>query len=253
MHASLHEPLTASSLPSPEPTVAAAASAVATPRVCVLIPCYREAAHIRAVVEGARATGHHVVVVDDGSPDDTAAVAAAAGAHVLRHAVNRGKGAAMVTGYEHVLKGDYDAVIALDGDGQHATAEIPRFVECLAKTGAKVIVGTRMHDTRKMPWLRRLTNRVMSGVLSWQMGQRVPDTQCGYRLLHRDALPLLLTRRASTGFAAESESLLWLARHGFQIASVPISTIYGDEKSKIRPLRDTWRFLAMLWRFRKER
>lgn len=226
---------------------------VPVPRVCVLIPCYREAAHIGPVVQGALRAGHDVVVVDDGSPDDTAEVAERAGARVLRHETNRGKGAAMVTGYEHVLRQGYDAVVVLDGDGQHDPAEIPRFVECLRSEGARVVVGSRMDDTRGMPWIRKLTNRTMSALLSWQMGQRVPDTQCGYRLWHRDALPLLLARRASTGFAAESESLLLAALHGHRIASVPISTIYGDEKSKIRPWRDTRLFVAMLLRFRRER
>jgi hypothetical protein len=111
------------------------------------------------------------------------------------------------------------------------------------------LVGNRMSDPRNMPWLRRLTNRFMSALLSRSIGQRVPDTQCGFRLYRCDAIPRLSTE--TSRFDAESEILLRLAQAGVRIGSVPIRVIYGDEKSKIRPFRDTIRFFSMLRRMRR--
>jgi len=140
----------------------------------------------------------------------------------------------------------------MDGDGQHLPEEIARFAEEFGRGGADCVMGTRMGDTRGMPWLRRLTNRFMSGLLSWQMGARVTDTQCGFRLLSRAVFPLAL-ECASGGFSAESEMLCQFALRGHVIREVPVSTIYGDEVSKIRPVRDTLRFAGMFMRFRRER
>ena len=218
-------------------------------RVCVLMPAYREAGRIGPVV--ARVRGHvpDVVVVDDGSPDATAAEAGQAGAVVVRHEVNRGKGAALASGFEHVRQAGFDVVITMDGDGQHDPADLPRFVEAYVRTGIPVILGNRMGDTAHMPVVRRWTNRFMSWLLSREMKQYVPDTQCGYRLYRNDVIPFVAAR--SAGFAAESETLLYVADRGIRIDSVPIATVYRDERSKIRPLRDTIRFFAMLARYRR--
>ena len=161
----------------------------------------------------------------------------------------------MNTGFRHVLaQGDhYDAVVVLDGDGQHLPEEIPAFAAKFAETRAAAIVGTRMDDTARMPLVRRLTNRFMSGLLSRQMGQRIPDTQCGFRLYRRDVLPLLLEHGRFAGFAADSEALLLISLEGHAIPSVRVSTVYGDERSKIHPARDTIRFIRLLLHFRAVR
>ena len=208
---------------------------------CIVIPCYREAGRIGATVTAVSAHCPHVVVVDDGSGDGTAEEAAAAGANVIRHETNRGKGEALNTGFAHARERGYDFVITMDGDGQHAPDDIPAFLEAYKETGAPVLVGTRMRNTDSMPLVRRLTNRFMSWLLSRMMGQRVPDTQCGYRLYRTDALTSMPS--VSQRFAAESEILLDLAADGVQIESVPITIIYGDEQSKIHPFRDTLRFI----------
>lgn len=141
--------------------------------------------------------------------------------------------------------------ITLDADGQHAPADIPAFRHAYELTRSPVIVGNRMGDVADMPWIRRLVNRFMSYLLSRTMGQYVPDTQCGYRLYHRSAFPNQLFDPHSHRFAAESEILLRLSLQGRKIGAVPIQTIYGNEKSKVRPVADTLRFLLMLHRFRK--
>lgn len=216
----------------------------------VVIPAYREATRIGPVVRSAVAQGGLVLVVDDGSPDDTARVAQEAGAVVLRHERNRGKGAALETGFQEAVRRGCEVVITLDADGQHDPAEIPAFLEAYRRTGIPVLIGSRMADAAAMPRMRRLTNRFMSWLLSRWMGHYLPDTQCGYRLYRSDLLPLVVA--GSQGFAAESEVLLRLAARGVRMDAVRIRTIYGNEKSKIRPGRDTWRFFRMVWRFRHE-
>ena len=222
------------------------------PKVMVLIPCFREGARIAFVAGESVSQGFHTVVVDDGSDDDTAAAAEAAGATVIRHEVNKGKGPAVATGLAYAASKGYDAVVMLDGDGQHLPSEISRFIEKFAETEDDFIIGTRMSDTAKMPFIRRMTNRFMSWLLSRQIGHRISDTQCGFRLISKRAIPVALNC-SSGGFSAESEILLQLALAGYKMSEVNVSTVYGSEKSKIRPVRDTVKFVKMLRHFRNQR
>lgn len=220
------------------------------PKGGVIIPAYREAKRIAGVVREVLKHIRPVIVVDDGSPDSTAAEAEAAGAIVIRHARNLGKGAALNTGFTHAIRERFDFVITMDADGQHAPADIPRFIEEYRRSGVAVLVGSRMADPKGMPLIRKLTNRCMSWYLSRAMGQSVPDTQSGFRLYGAKALPLAATK--SSRYDAESETLLRLAFNKIKIGSVPITVIYrGDEKSKIRPFRDTLRFFKMVWNFKR--
>ncbi len=218
---------------------------------CVLLPAYQEGGRIGRTVEAVRAYCSDVVVVDDGSTDGTSEEAREAGAIVVPHERNMGKGVALQTGFKHVMKAGYDCVVTMDGDGQHAPEDLPGFLDVYRESGAPVVVGNRMSDPRTMPLVRRLTNRFMSWLLSRRMGQHVPDTQNGYRLYDREVLPILLAT-VSEGFAAESEVLLDLSEAGKTIASAPTRIIYGDERSKIRPVRDTIKFFRMLHRHQRE-
>ena len=220
-------------------------------RGCVVIPAYNEERRIAAVVRRVREQVPAAIVVDDGSRDGTAREAEEAGALVLRHETNRGNGAALETGFRYARGKGFDYVITMDGDGQHDPADLPKFVEAYVRTGIPVLVGNRMVDAGGMPWVRRFTNRVMSWLLSREMGQYVPDTQCGYRLLRCDVVPLVSAE--STRYAAESEMLLHVADRGIRIDAVPVATIYRDEKSKINPFRDTIRFISMLRRYRQKK
>lgn len=220
-----------------------------TPKGCVIIPAYREAGRIGAVIQGIKEFIPDVLVVDDGSPDETAVQAEQAGAQVIRHAVNSGKGAALDTGFRAAREQGFEIAITMDGDGQHAPSDIPGFVQMYRQSKIPVLVGTRMSDTRTMPWVRRLTNQFMSWLLSREMGQWVPDTQCGYRLYALAVVPEISAQ--SKRFAAESEILMDLSHKGIKIGAVPIATIYGTERSKIHPIKDTWRFYRMLRHYRK--
>ncbi len=214
-------------------------------RWCVLLPAYQEQGRIGHTVRAILPYCAEVVVVDDGSSDHTANEAREAGAIVVSHERNMGKGAALQTGFRHAMEAGYSCVVTMDGDGQHAPEDLPGFLDLYRDSGAQVVVGNRMSDPRTMPLVRRLTNRFMSWLLSRRMGQHVPDTQNGYRLYGRKVLPILLAT-VSEGFAAESEVLLSLADAGENIVSAPTRIIYGDERSKIRPVRDTIKFFGML-------
>ena len=223
------------------------------PKTCVIIPAYHEEAHIGDVVREVRDYCADVIVVDDGSSDHTAQEATAVGATVLTHIQNQGKGAALQTGFDYARENGYELAITMDADGQHAPSDIPAFLQAYARTGSVALVGNRMDHPAGMPGLRRFVNRFMSALLSRLIRQHVPDTQCGFRLYHRSAFPAEAYDRTSRRFAAESEILLRLALAGHKIGAVTIQTIYGSEKSKVRPLADTIRFVRLLRRFRKIR
>lgn len=213
--------------------------------VCGVIPAYQAARTIQSLVEEVRQYLNRVIVVDDGSKDGTATRAEAAGATVLRHPVNRGKGAALRTGLAYCLEHPCEFVLTMDADGQHLPEMIPCFLRAYQRTHIPVLVGNRMADSHRMPLLRRRTNQIMSRWISRVTHQYVPDSQCGYRLFHQSVLPYLFAE--SNRFAAESEVLLHLADRGIRIDSVRIPVIYGrNQRSSIRPARDTLQFLQML-------
>lgn len=217
----------------------------------VVVPAYRESSRVGDTVRAIRKLCDTVIVVDDGSKDGTAEEARSAGADVIVHDRNRGKGVALETGFRRAQELNADVVITLDADGQHDPEDIPSFLRQYSSAGQEVIVGNRMANKGNMPLVRRWTNRLMSAFLSALMRQWVPDTQNGFRLYSIKALPFV--KAESRGFAAESEQLLYLAYQGFQIGSVPVRTIYGNEKSKIHPLRDTFRFFNMVARYYRHR
>jgi glycosyltransferase involved in cell wall biosynthesis len=221
--------------------------------VAALIPCYFEERHIRDVASRTRAQVDTVLVVDDGSTDRTSDEARETGVEVIRHDKNQGKGGAIKTGLrELTARQDADWILILDGDGQHLPEEIPHFFAAANEHNAAMIVGNRMSDTRKMPLVRKLTNMTMSGLISVIIGQRVPDSQCGFRMFRKD-LASAFVDMPSSNFDFESEMLAIAARKGVKIAAATVSTVYGDERSKIHPFRDTVRFFQLLGRLRQER
>lgn len=196
-----------------------------------VIPAFQEGPRIAAVVEAAR-LHLPVVVVDDGSTDDTVARAEAAGATVLRQVPNAGKGAALRAGFRYALELGAEAVITLDGDGQHDPDEIPSFLAAVEASRPELIVGRR--DLRAMPPVRRLSNALGGLLLSVAVGQDVPDNQSGYRLIGRHLMTALLDSREA-GFEFEVEMIARCIVLGLPIAWIPIRTIYAGEPSHIRP------------------
>ena len=219
------------------------------PSIAAVIPAYREEKHIGDVVRRTRQQLDDVLAVDDGSDDQTAARAREAGAEVIVHPQNRGKGESIKTGLRHWLDRQFDYVVILDADGQHLPEEIDRFVNAASTLDAQLFIGTRMNDLSGMPPLRRIVNRYMSKRISRVCGQEIPDTQCGFRMLHRQLVPDVLG--GADRFDYETEMLIFASRKGYRIESVPISTVYCDEVSSIHPIRDTIRFFKLMRRYRK--
>lgn len=220
--------------------------------VAALIPCYFEEKYICEVARRTHAQLDTVLIVDDGSTDGTETQARASGVEVVRHPLNQGKGAAIKTGLRDLAaRPNIEYILILDGDGQHSPEEIPRFLEAANRSHAQMLVGNRMENTVKMPFVRKMTNRFMSWQISRVCGRKIPDSQCGFRMIHRD-LASALAAIETTKFDYETEMLVVASRKGCEIGAVPISTIYGDEISKIHPVRDTLRFVSMMRRFNRE-
>jgi len=219
------------------------------PSMAAVIPAYDEEKHIGDVVRRTRQQLDHVLVVDDGSNDQTAARAREAGAEIIVHPQNRGKGEAIKTGLRHWLDRQFTWALILDADGQHRPEEIDRFVNVALASDAQMFIGNRMNDLAGMPLLRRIVNHCMSKRISRICGQEIPDTQCGFRMLHRQLIPDVLG--GANRFDYETEMLIFASRKGYRIESIPIATVYSDEISSIHPIHDTIRFFKLLRRYGK--
>lgn len=220
-------------------------------KICVIIPAHNEEKYIAAVVAAVRSKGFDVVVIDDGSADRTSPLAQQSGATVLRNEPRGGKGFSLKRGFAYAVEHNYDGVIAMDGDGQHDAADLEKFSAAAQGKKMCLINGSRMGDTKTMPFVRRVTNRLMSWMISQICGQRIEDTQCGYRYISADLLRRI--ELTANDFEIETEMLLKSCRAGCEVLAVPVKTIYRDEKSKINPVKDTIRFFSYLFKEIKNR
>lgn len=211
------------------------------PKIAAIIPALNAERTLAKVVEDTRRHLEHVLVIDDGSSDRTGDVARSAGALVLRHEVNRGKGAALKTGFAWALKHGCDAVITLDADGQHLPAEIPKFLSKWRVGGAQLIIGGRAHLFQHMLPRRRNANRLSAWSISKAAGVPIADSQSGFRLYSAELLRSLHLH--TDGFDMESEVIVLAGRRGFRIVSIPIELgfVDGIATSHYKPLKDTLR------------
>ena len=215
-----------------------------------LIPALNAAQSIASVVEATRRELEPVVVIDDGSSDATGTVARASGATVLRHEVNRGKGAALKTGFQWALERDCDGVITLDADGQHLPAEIGKFIRAREQSGADLIIGGRAHLFGGMLPRRRMANRFSASSISWASGVTISDSQSGFRFYSARLLRTISLR--TDGFDLESEVIVRAGRNGLAIETIPIDLGFVDglATSHYRPLADTLRIVWTVARAR---
>ncbi len=209
--------------------------------IAVLIPALNAAGSIAAVVRESRAILGPVLVVDDGSFDGTGAAALDAGAAVIRHPVNRGKGAALKTGFAWAMENGFDGVITLDADGQHLPAEIAKIVEAERETGADLVIGGRAHLFDQMLPRRRMANRFSAWTIAKASRTSVTDSQSGFRYYSARLIRTLELR--SDGFDLESEVIVRAGLRGFQVVTTPIELgfVDGIATSHYKPLVDTLR------------
>jgi len=208
-------------------------------RVLVVIPALNAERSLGDIVRGAREQIDEILVVDDGSTDRTAAVAVDAGAKVMSHGVNRGKGAALKTGFSFALQRGYDAVLTLDADGQHLPREIPKFLTARAETHADLIIGGRAHLFHQMVPRRRMANRFSAWCIARASMTNVDDSQSGFRLYSANLL--LKARLRSDGFDLESEVIVRAGCDGFKVITIPIDLgfVDGVSKSHYKPVKDS--------------
>ncbi|MBD3385300.1 glycosyltransferase [candidate division KSB1 bacterium] len=217
--------------------------------VLITLPVFNEAEFLESVLfEMCRyVSPENILVVDDGSTDGTLEKAANGDWNVISHTSNLGKGKAIQTAITYAIKSGYDWIVTLDGDGQHPPRYIPDFIRFIrGKSDADVIVGNRYDRYKKMPVMRIMSNGITSVIVSLCAGnQRIMDSQCGFRALRLAAIPLQNLQQS--GFQFESELLIRIGKAGGRIYSLPIETVYGSERSSIRAVRDTLKFIGLIF------
>ena len=220
------------------------------PGIAAAIPAYQAGRSVGEVVRGAFEYVERVLVVDDGSDDGTADSARAAGAEVLVHERNRGKGAALASAFDQLFGEGYEWVATLDADGQHLPSELPRLFG--ARAEADLVLGLRMSAFARMAPVRRIANQTSSRLISLAAGRELADVQTGFRLYSARLIDAL--GFDETGFEAESAVVVRAARQGFRIAMTPIELGFADGRctSHYRPLRDSVRIARAVTRARLE-
>jgi glycosyltransferase involved in cell wall biosynthesis len=217
--------------------------------VVLIIPAYNESMAIADVVK--RATQHiaHVIIVDDGSTDNTADIVHALPVTLIRNEKNLGKGEALIRGFVAALALGATHVITMDGDGQHNPHDLPRLVQAIEKAPKAVVIAARLGNTQAAPKGRLMANRVADFFISWAAGQRVYDTQSGFRVYPAHLLTLFQKHYSQCqSFVFESEIILKAAQCRLPIAAIAIDSLYpkSARHSHFQPARDIWEITRMV-------
>ena len=199
-----------------------------------IIPAYNEEKALADVIGKTFEHVDEVIVVDDGSSDKTSEVAIEAGARVIKHSVNLGKGEALKSGFKAV--GDDSIIITIDGDGQHNPSEIPDLVRPIIEDGADLVNGSRYMNgpEENTPAYRRVGQKVLDIASNISAGTKVTDSQSGFRAFSPKSKNVF--RFKDTGFGIESEMLVDAAEAGLKIVEVPITVRYDLDGSTKDPI-----------------
>jgi glycosyltransferase involved in cell wall biosynthesis len=203
------------------------------PKVIAGLPAFNEAKYIGTLVLGARQYVDQVIVVDDGSSDNTASIARLAGAEVVQHPKNMGYGAAIRTLLAEAKKRDADVLVILDADYQHDPGQIPNLLRPIGE-GYDCVIGSREHEARKIPFYRRLGQKVILNSLSVLSGGELTDSECGFRAFSRNALATLELKE--NGMAVSAETIAEATRRNLKVTQVPVSVTYYKDSSTHNPL-----------------
>lgn len=221
-------------------------------RIAVVVPALNEALRIRDVVQGALRHCPNVIVVDDGSDDGTADAIADLPVVLLRHATRMGKGAGLRTGFAEALRRGLDAVVTMDGDGQHSADDIPRLLAAANRRPGWIVIGARLRKRANQPLYRRLANQFGDWGIAWGTGYQVADSQSGQRLYPANVCALACAGIPGEDFVFEAQVVMSAAQElGTRCVSVPIEARYNVvhaapdfRPSHFRPLRDLWRITS---------
>ncbi len=217
-------------------------SATDPARIAVVIPALNEELAIRGIVEGVLAICPNVIVIDDGSTDATVERIADLPVTLIRHVTSLGKGQGLRDGFRKARELGFDAVVAMDGDGQHLVADVPRLLAAARAYPEHIVIGARIRHRENQPVGRRRANAVADWGISWGCATPVADTQSGQRYYPLGALELVDID--ADDFVFEAALLIAAARDKqIGIVSVPIDSRYHGEfrGSHFRPVRDVTR------------
>ncbi|MCK4916753.1 MAG: glycosyltransferase family 2 protein [Candidatus Omnitrophica bacterium] len=215
--------------------------------IWVIIPAYNESRSLEIVLKGLKDRNLSILVVDDGSKDNTYKLAKKWADVVIKSKRNFGKGVSIKKGISYLKENKlFDCIITMDADGQHSLLDLDKFIK-EAEAGVSVLVGNRMDNHSGMPLTRVVANNLMSWIISAIIRQKIPDTQCGFRLIKKEVLERITIKTKK--FEIESEILIKAGRAGFTIKSIPIESIYYKNiRSKINPFIDTIRFFNFIFK-----
>jgi glycosyltransferase involved in cell wall biosynthesis len=204
-----------------------------TPKVIAAIPAYNEEKYIGTIVLRARQYVDEVIVADDGSTDQTAEVARLAGASVIRHPQNKGYGASVQALLAEAKKRRPDVLVLLDADAQHNPDEIPDLIKPILD-GYDLVIGSRERQRVSIPVYRRLGQRVLSYFSHILSGKNIADSECGFRAFSPKAVAEL--RLKQEGMAISAETIAAAADKGLKVTQTPVSAIYTEDGSTLRPM-----------------
>jgi glycosyltransferase involved in cell wall biosynthesis len=217
--------------------------------VVAVVPCFNAGERVAPVVAGLREILEHVIVVDDGSTDGASATLGELGARVIVFPENQGKGFAMLCGFREALAiPDVTCAVIVDADGQHDPNELPGLYRMYLEQNADLVIGSREFDQAHVPWRSRIGNKLTAGITRILLGQRISDTQSGFRLHSRRLLEFIIERVPGGRYETEMEILVKAVRGGFSVTAAPIRTIYeaGNPSSHFNKFRDSFRIYRKL-------
>jgi glycosyltransferase involved in cell wall biosynthesis len=203
--------------------------------ITAIIPALNEEISIGSMVIKTKKFANHVIVVDDGSTDDTAEIARLAGAHVIVHAKNGGKGEALKTGFREACKNGTKVIVTIDADGQHDPSEIPKVAEPILSREFDMVIGSRYLNGNSIPLYRRIGQKILDHVTNVNSGINVTDTQSGFRAFAVHAVPTFGFKQ--NGFSVESEMLAEAGNAGLRIKEVDIGVRYDVDCSTENPIK----------------
>jgi UDP-N-acetylglucosamine---dolichyl-phosphate N-acetylglucosaminyltransferase len=215
-------------------------------KLFIVIPAYQEMQVIASVIRELHTYGYrNIIIVDDGSEDNTFEEARKAGAMVLRHSMNRGKGAAVKTGIEAAKRSGADIVITFDGDGQNDPGDIKDMLMYMQR-GYDVVLGNRFLHKQSIPFLKRIYNGVANGMTYLLYGIRVTDSQSGFRAYSRNAFDALDTE--SDRYEFDTEVLREIRVKKLKYKEIPVHVRY-TKYSQAKAMKQTlWTGLETAFR-----
>lgn len=211
-------------------------------KICAVIPFYNESSSIKKIIFDTLDYADKVIAVNDGSTDNSAHLIPQNEKLILiSYQKNMGKGYALKRGFEESLKIGSEFTITLDADLQHNPNLIPKMLS----EKFDIIIGNRLNDISRMPFHRRLSNKITSFLLRLKTGQKILDSQCGFRSYKTKILKNIFPK--SNGFESESEIIVLAARKKYKIGFVDIPTVYENEKSKMRAFKTIIGFIKVMF------